>query len=47
MLTSLAEAANILGRDDYREVAARNADFILKNLMRDGTAVANLQERQG
>jgi hypothetical protein len=36
MLTSLAEAANILGRDDYREVAVRNADFILKSLMRDG-----------
>ena len=36
MLTSLAEAANILGRDDYREVAIRNADFLLKNLMQDG-----------
>ena len=36
MLTSLAEAANILGRDDYREVAIRSADFLLKNLMQDG-----------
>jgi len=36
MLTSLAEAANILGRDDYREVAIRSADFLLKNLMKDG-----------
>jgi hypothetical protein len=36
MLTAFAEAANILGRDDYRAVAVRNADFILNSLMRDG-----------
>ncbi|MCI0490757.1 MAG: thioredoxin domain-containing protein [Blastocatellia bacterium] len=36
MLTSLSEAARILGRDDYREVAARNGDFILQNLTEDG-----------
>ncbi len=36
MLTAFAEAANTLGRDDYREVAIRNAEFILSNLMRDG-----------
>jgi uncharacterized protein len=36
MLTAMAEAANILKRDDYRQVAARNAEFILANLMRDG-----------
>jgi hypothetical protein len=33
MLTSVAEAANILGRDDYRRVAARCADFLLENLI--------------
>jgi uncharacterized protein len=36
MLTAFAEAANILGRDDYREVARRNADFIIDHLMSDG-----------
>ncbi|MFQ5902527.1 MAG: thioredoxin domain-containing protein, partial [Candidatus Binatia bacterium] len=36
MLTAFSEAANILGRDDYREMAVKNADFILQNLMRDG-----------
>jgi uncharacterized protein YyaL (SSP411 family) len=36
MLTTFAEAANILGRDDYREIARRNADFILSNLMSNG-----------
>jgi uncharacterized protein len=36
MLRSFAEAARSLERDDYREVAVRNADFLLKNLRRDG-----------
>ncbi|MFY9553289.1 MAG: thioredoxin domain-containing protein [Blastocatellia bacterium] len=36
MLTAFAEAANILGRDDYREVAVRNAEFITSQLMKDG-----------
>ena len=36
MLTAFAEAANILKRDDYREVAIRNAEFIKTQLMRDG-----------
>jgi uncharacterized protein YyaL (SSP411 family) len=36
MLTAFAEAANILGRDDYRVVAQRNADFILENLRTGG-----------
>ena len=36
MLTAFAEAANILGRDDYREIAVRNAEFINKSLTRDG-----------
>jgi len=36
MLTAFAEAANILGRDDYREIAVRNAEFLTTELMRDG-----------
>ena len=36
MLTAFAEAANILGRDDYREIAVRNAEFILKPLRKTG-----------
>jgi uncharacterized protein YyaL (SSP411 family) len=36
MLTAFAEASNILGRDDYRQIAIRNADFLLGNLMRNG-----------
>ncbi|HYP26847.1 MAG TPA: thioredoxin domain-containing protein [Blastocatellia bacterium] len=36
MLTAFAEAANILGRDDYREVAKKNAAFLLSEMMRDG-----------
>ncbi|HET9110230.1 MAG TPA: thioredoxin domain-containing protein [Ktedonobacterales bacterium] len=31
-----AEAANALGRDDYREAATRNADFLLGTMLRDG-----------
>lgn len=34
MLTAFAEAANILGRDDYRLMAQRNAEFILARLAR-------------
>jgi uncharacterized protein YyaL (SSP411 family) len=36
MLTAFAEAANILGRDDYREVAVRNAEFITTRLIKEG-----------
>ena len=36
MLSAFAEAANILDRDDYRQIAVRNADFILNNMMLDG-----------
>jgi len=32
MLAAFAEAARVLGRDDYREVAERNAGFLLKEL---------------
>ena len=36
MLTAFAEAANILGRDDYQQVAVRNAEFLTTQLMKDG-----------
>jgi uncharacterized protein YyaL (SSP411 family) len=36
MLASFSEAAAILERDDYIEVAKRNARFVLDNLLRDG-----------
>jgi uncharacterized protein len=44
MLTAFAEAANILGRDDYRAVAQRNADFILENLLQDGRLLRTYKE---
>jgi uncharacterized protein len=36
MLTAFAEAANVLDRDDYKQVAIRNADFLAEHLMKDG-----------
>ena len=36
MLTTFAEAAAILDSSEYLEIARKNADFILKNLRRDG-----------
>ncbi|MBO0798298.1 MAG: thioredoxin domain-containing protein [Blastocatellia bacterium] len=36
MMRSFAEAARVLGRSDYLEVAVRNADFLLTYLRRDG-----------
>jgi uncharacterized protein len=37
MLTSFAEAASVLERDDYRRIAERNAEFMLTTLRREGT----------
>src|SRR6185369_2187755 len=36
MLSSFAEAAGVLDRDDYLRIAEANAEFILANLERDG-----------
>ncbi len=44
MLTAFAEAANILGRDDYRIVAERNADFILNKLSKDGSLLRTYKD---
>ncbi|HXG93145.1 MAG TPA: thioredoxin domain-containing protein [Blastocatellia bacterium] len=46
MLTAFAEAANILGRDDYRAVAVRNAEFILSRLMREGRLLRTYKDGQ-
>jgi uncharacterized protein YyaL (SSP411 family) len=36
MLTAFADGSRILGRDEFREIAVRNATFILDHLQRDG-----------
>jgi uncharacterized protein len=36
MLRSFAEAANSLGREDYRKIAVQNADFLLSRMYHDG-----------
>ena len=36
MLAAFAEAASVLRREDYAEVAERNAEFLLANLLREG-----------
>ena len=36
MLATFAEAAAILNREDFLEIARKNADFILENLQKDG-----------
>jgi uncharacterized protein YyaL (SSP411 family) len=46
MLTAFAEAANILGRDDYREIAVRNAEFIISQLLRDGRLLRTYKSGQ-
>ncbi|HEX8458015.1 MAG TPA: thioredoxin domain-containing protein [Pyrinomonadaceae bacterium] len=37
MLTSFAEAASVLERDDYRRIAERNAEFLIMTLRHEGT----------
>ena len=36
MLAAFAESASVLGRKDYAEVAERNAEFLLANLLNEG-----------
>ena len=40
MLVSFAEAAAILDREDYGEVARANATFLLSNLQKTGCCFA-------
>ncbi len=45
MLRAFAQAANVFGRDDYREVARRNADFVLSHLRApDGTLLRSWKD---
>ena len=46
MLASFAEAAAILRREDYRDVARRNARFVLENLRRDGLLLRTFKDDQ-
>ena len=46
MLASFAEAAVILNRPDYGEVARRNADFVLNNLRKDGLLLRTFKDGQ-
>jgi uncharacterized protein len=46
MLSSFAEAAAILERDDYREIARSNAQFILDNLRRDNLLLRTYKDGQ-
>jgi uncharacterized protein YyaL (SSP411 family) len=46
MLASFAEAAAILDRDDYAEIAVKNARFVLDNLRRDGLLLRTYKDRQ-
>jgi uncharacterized protein YyaL (SSP411 family) len=46
MLASFAEAAAILNRPDYLEVAKKNAGFLLDNLRRDGLLLRTYKDGQ-
>ncbi len=46
MLASLAEAARFLDREEYREAAVRNADFLLRELRRDSQLLRTYKDGQ-
>jgi len=46
MLRSFAEAARVLGRDDYRAIAERNARFLLEQLRRNGRLLHTYKDGQ-
>ncbi len=46
MLASFAEAAAILEREDYGEIAEKNALFVLENLRRDGLLLRTFKDGQ-
>ncbi|MCC7161006.1 MAG: thioredoxin domain-containing protein [Anaerolineae bacterium] len=47
MLAAFAEAARVLKREDYRQVAVRNGEFLLNNLTKDGGRTTNKSESPG
>ncbi len=46
MLRAFAEAARVLGRDDYRAIAEKNTDFLLTSLRRDGRLLRAYKDGQ-
>ena len=46
MLGSFAEAASILGREDYRSAATASADFLLHELRRDDVLMHSYKDRK-
>ena len=46
MLRSFAEAAATLGRQDYRDAAVANADFVTQNLQKDGRVLRTYKDGQ-
>ena len=46
MLATFAEASAILDRADYLDIARKNADFILKNLQKDGYLLRTSKDGQ-
>ncbi len=44
MLASLAEAARALGREDYKQAAIRNAEFLLTQMRRDGRLLRSYKD---
>ncbi len=44
MLRSFAEAANSLGREDYRQAAVRNAEFLASELQPDGRLLRSYKD---
>jgi uncharacterized protein YyaL (SSP411 family) len=47
MMISFAEAANVLGRNDYLEVAKANAIFLLENLRAENRLLRSFRDRPG
>ena len=46
MLRAFAEGSRVLGRADYREIAERNASFLLDKLRRDGKLLRTYKDGQ-
>ena len=46
MLRSFAEAAATLGRQDYRDAAVANADFVTRHLQKDGRVLRTYKDGQ-
>ena len=46
MLRSFAEAAAVLGRQDYRDAAVANADFVTLNLQKEGRILRTYKDGQ-